>query len=56
MKVYDRDGATHQLGELVRGKRSALIFIRHFCMFQYPVLPLKFSLCREESQLMNQGA
>lgn len=29
--VYDQEGNTKALGELVAGKRTALIFIRHFC-------------------------
>lgn len=31
VEVYDREGKTHALGELVKGKRTVLIFIRHFC-------------------------
>ncbi|USP75005.1 hypothetical protein yc1106_02279 [Curvularia clavata] len=30
VEVYDREGKTHALGDLVKGKRSVLIFIRHF--------------------------
>ena len=30
-EVYDREGNTKTLGDLVEGKRSVLIFIRHFC-------------------------
>ncbi|EUC48344.1 hypothetical protein COCMIDRAFT_87545 [Bipolaris oryzae ATCC 44560] len=30
IEVYDREGKTHALGDLVRGKRSVLIFTRHF--------------------------
>lgn len=29
--VYDREGKTKSLGELMKGQRTALIFIRHFC-------------------------
>lgn len=35
IEVYDHEGKTHALGELVKGKRSVLIFIRHFCKFTY---------------------
>jgi hypothetical protein len=31
IEVYDREGKTHVLGELVKGQRSVLIFTRHFC-------------------------
>ncbi|EMD95192.1 hypothetical protein COCC4DRAFT_149537 [Bipolaris maydis ATCC 48331] len=30
IEVYDREGKTHVLGDLVKGKRSVLIFTRHF--------------------------
>lgn len=29
--VYDAEGKTHPLGDLVKGKRSILIFTRHYC-------------------------
>ena len=29
--VYDREGKTKALGDLVRGQRTVLVFIRHFC-------------------------
>jgi hypothetical protein len=29
--VYDREGKTKPLGDLIKGQRTALIFIRHFC-------------------------
>lgn len=32
--VYDQEGKTMALGELVAGKRTALVFIRHFCKIQ----------------------
>jgi hypothetical protein len=31
--VYDNEGKTHCLGDLVKGRRTALIFTRHFCEF-----------------------
>ena len=31
VEVYDRAGKTETLGTLTKGKRSVLIFIRHFC-------------------------
>jgi hypothetical protein len=31
VEVFDREGKTTTLGELVKGKRTALVFIRHFC-------------------------
>jgi len=31
VEVYDRTGKTETLGTLIKGKRSALIFVRHFC-------------------------
>jgi hypothetical protein len=33
IEVYDREGKTQTLGELMKGKRSLLIFTRHFCKF-----------------------
>jgi hypothetical protein len=33
IEVYDREGKTQTLGELIKGKRSLLIFTRHFCKF-----------------------
>lgn len=35
VEVYDREGKTHALGDLVKEKRSVLIFIRHFCKYLY---------------------
>jgi hypothetical protein len=32
VEVYDEEGQTHVLGDLMNGKRTALIFVRHFCM------------------------
>lgn len=32
--VHDQQGKTTALGELVAGKRTALVFIRHFCKLQ----------------------
>jgi hypothetical protein len=29
--IYDREGNTKPLGELINGKRTVLIFTRHFC-------------------------
>jgi hypothetical protein len=29
--VFDRDGKATTLGQLIHGKRTVLIFIRHFC-------------------------
>jgi len=29
--VYDREGKTKPLGELVKGQRTVLVFTRHFC-------------------------
>lgn len=29
--VYDREGKTKTLGELVKGQRTVLVFTRHFC-------------------------
>jgi hypothetical protein len=29
--VFDRDGKAQKLGELTEGKRTVLVFIRHFC-------------------------
>ena len=29
--VYDREGKTKALGDLVRGQRTVLVFTRHFC-------------------------
>jgi hypothetical protein len=31
VEVYDRTGKTETLGTLIKGKRSVLIFVRHFC-------------------------
>jgi hypothetical protein len=31
VEVYDRSGKATPLGELVHGKRTALVFVRHFC-------------------------
>jgi len=31
VEVYDREGKTKTLGELVKGQRTILVFIRHFC-------------------------
>lgn len=31
VEVYDRTGKTETLGTLIKGKRSMLIFVRHFC-------------------------
>jgi hypothetical protein len=33
IEVYDREGKTQTLGGLIEGKRSLLIFTRHFCKF-----------------------
>jgi hypothetical protein len=30
--IYDKNGNQHALGELMAGKRTLLVFIRHFCM------------------------
>jgi hypothetical protein len=38
VEVYDRAGKTIQLGELIKGKRTALIFVRHFCKHQHVYL------------------
>jgi hypothetical protein len=29
--IYDKHGDQHTLGELIAGKRTLLVFIRHFC-------------------------
>lgn len=34
VEVYDRTGKTTPLGELVKGKRTALIFVRHWCKYR----------------------
>jgi hypothetical protein len=31
-EIYDSQGKKHALGELIAGKRTLLVFIRHFCM------------------------
>jgi hypothetical protein len=31
VEVYDRSGKATPLGQLVHGKRTALVFVRHFC-------------------------
>jgi hypothetical protein len=31
VEVYDAEGKTTKLGDLVKGRRSLLVFIRHFC-------------------------
>jgi hypothetical protein len=31
VEVHDREDKTQDLGSLIKGKRSVLIFIRHFC-------------------------
>lgn len=31
IEVYDQKGKTVALGELTKGKRSVLVFTRHFC-------------------------
>jgi hypothetical protein len=31
VEVYDREGKTTPLGELVKGQRTVLVFTRHFC-------------------------
>ena len=31
IEVYDREGKTQTLGGLMEGKRSLLVFTRHFC-------------------------
>jgi hypothetical protein len=31
VEVYDAEGKTTKLGGLVQGRRSLLVFIRHFC-------------------------
>jgi hypothetical protein len=33
VEVYDGEGKTKKLGELVQGQKSILVFIRHFCKF-----------------------
>lgn len=30
-EVLDKDGRKHRLGDLISGKRTCLVFIRHFC-------------------------
>lgn len=32
IEVFDRVGAERALGDIIEGKRSVLIFTRHFCM------------------------
>lgn len=31
VELLDSDGSKHTFGELVKGKKVAVIFIRHFC-------------------------
>lgn len=38
VEVFDADGTKTPLSELVKGKRTALIFVRHFCTCFKPVL------------------
>jgi hypothetical protein len=33
VEVYDREGKTKTLGDLVKGQRTLLVFTRHFCKF-----------------------
>jgi predicted dithiol-disulfide oxidoreductase (DUF899 family) len=35
-EIYDKDGNKHVLGELIAGKRTLLVFIRHFCSSPSP--------------------
>jgi hypothetical protein len=32
IEVYDKIGERRPLGDLIKGKRSVLIFTRHFCI------------------------
>ncbi len=32
VEVYDRVGTKTALGDLIKGKRSILVFTRHFCV------------------------
>jgi hypothetical protein len=34
--VFDSEGKTHTLGDLTKGRRTALVFVRHFCMSLQP--------------------
>ena len=31
VEIYDKDGHEHLLGDLVKGKKTAILFVRHFC-------------------------
>lgn len=31
VEIVDKEGQKHILGDLVKGKKTALIFIRHYC-------------------------
>lgn len=33
IEVYDIEGKTRTLGDLIHGQRSVLVFTRHFCKF-----------------------
>lgn len=33
VELQDKDGVTHTFGELTNGKKTVVIFIRHFCEF-----------------------
>lgn len=40
-EVFDQDGQSDDLGSLIQGKRTCLIFIRHFCTLRLTVLVLR---------------
>ena len=31
VEIYDKDGHKHVIGDLVKGKKTAILFVRHFC-------------------------
>jgi hypothetical protein len=37
VEVYDEDGKTSTLRELTKGRRTVLVFTRHFCKCAHPV-------------------
>jgi hypothetical protein len=55
--VYDREGKTKTLGDLVKGQRTVLVFIRHFCRFISEVVyargqPLVRVGCRSTQRIL----
>lgn len=33
VEIFDKDGQKHILGDLTKGKKTAVLFVRHFCGF-----------------------